>query len=71
MSAVAGLSFFGLQPIAGMVMPALSDHIGMRPTLQVAVLCFLLGASYLLFGPAKVLDHVRHDPELAGLPIEA
>jgi len=63
-SAVAGLSFFGLQPIAGMVMPSLSDHIGMRPTLQLAVFCFLLGASYLLFGPARVLSHASQEPEV-------
>ena len=70
-SAVAGLSFFGLQPIAGMVMPSLSDHIGMRLTLQAAVVCFLFGAGYLLFGPARVLQHASHEPREREVSAEA
>jgi len=69
-SAVAGLSFFGLQPIAGMIMPSLSDAIGMRPTLQLAVVCFLVGAGYLLFGPARVLTHVHLEPESAAQDVD-
>jgi MFS family permease len=35
-SAVFGLSFFGLMPIAGLIIPGFSDLIGMRPALTIA-----------------------------------
>src|SRR5438477_12878044 len=40
-SAVLGMSFFGLMPIAGLIAPGFSDLIGIRPT---------LGMSSLLYG---------------------
>ena len=39
-SAIFGLSFFGLMPIAGLMMPGVSDWIGMRTALLVSSICF-------------------------------
>jgi MFS family permease len=47
-SAVFGLSFFGLMPIAGVVVPGLSDLIGMRLTLSIAAVIFGIGAFIVL-----------------------
>ena len=47
-SAVFGLSFFGLMPVAGLGVPGLSDLIGMRTALAVASLIFALGAFLVL-----------------------
>ena len=43
-SAVFGLSFFGLMPIAGLLTTGLSDLIGMRTALMISSLCFGAGA---------------------------
>ena len=45
-SAVVGMSFFGLMPIAGLIAPGFSDLIGMRAA---------LGISAVLFGTFAVL----------------
>jgi MFS family permease len=42
-SAIFGLSFFGLMPIAGLMITGLSDWIGMRPSLSVAAVLFGIG----------------------------
>jgi MFS family permease len=47
-SAVFGLSFFGLMPIAGLVIPGVSDLIGMRTALGVAAVAFGIGAFLVL-----------------------
>jgi len=47
-SAVFGLSFFGLKPIAGLVIPGVSDLIGMRTALGVASVAFGIGAFLVL-----------------------
>jgi MFS family permease len=47
-SAVFGLSFFGLMPIAGILVPGLADLFGMRPTLAVAAVIFGIGAFFVL-----------------------
>jgi MFS family permease len=47
-SAVFGLSFFGLMPIAGLGVPGLSDLIGMRTALGVAAIIFGIGAFIVL-----------------------
>jgi MFS family permease len=47
-SAVFGLSFFGLMPIAGLGVPGLSDLIGMRTSLTVAAILFGIGAFIVL-----------------------
>src|SRR5206468_7606405 len=47
-SAVFGLSFFGLMPIAGLGVTGLSDMIGMRPALGIAAIIFGIGAFFVL-----------------------
>lgn len=47
-SAVFGLSFFGLMPIAGLLTTGLSDLIGMRTALMISSLCFGAGAVFVL-----------------------
>jgi len=47
-SAVFGLSFFGLMPIAGLGVPGLSDLIGMRTALGAASIAFGIGAFFIL-----------------------
>jgi MFS family permease len=47
-SAVFGLSFFGLMPIAGLGVPGLSDLIGMRTALTIASIIFGIGAFFVL-----------------------
>jgi MFS family permease len=47
-SAVFGISFFGLMPIAGLVIPGVSDLIGMRTALGVAAVAFGIGAFLIL-----------------------
>ncbi|HMJ05237.1 MAG TPA: MFS transporter [Chthoniobacterales bacterium] len=43
-SAVFGLSFFGLMPIAGLLTTELSDLIGMQTALMISSICFGAGA---------------------------
>lgn len=47
-SAVFGLSFFGLMPIAGLVVTTLSDVIGMRPAMAAAAVIYAAGALFVL-----------------------
>ncbi len=47
-SAIFGLSFFGLMPIAGLMMPSVSDWIGMRSALFVSAVCFCAGTIFVL-----------------------
>src|SRR3954469_8198371 len=47
-SAVFGLSFFGLMPIAGILVPGLCDLVGMRPVLSAAAVVFGIGAFLVL-----------------------
>jgi MFS family permease len=56
-SAVFGLSFFGLMPIAGLGVTGLSDLIGMRPALGIAAVIFGIGAFIVLSAAGrKVCD---------------
>jgi len=47
-SAVVGMSFFGLMPIAGLITPGLSDLIGMRTTLGIASVIYGIAAASVL-----------------------
>jgi MFS family permease len=47
-SAVFGMSFFGLMPIAGLLVPGFSDLVGMRTALGVAAVLFATGAFFIL-----------------------
>ncbi len=47
-SAIFGLSFFGLMPLAGLIITGLADLIGMRMALAVAASLFAIGAVTVL-----------------------
>ena len=47
-SAVVGMSFFGLMPIAGLITPGFSDLIGMRTTLSIASVIYGIAAAAVL-----------------------
>lgn len=47
-SAVFGLSFFGLMPIAGLLTTGLSDLIGMRTALMISAIIFGVAAFFIL-----------------------
>lgn len=47
-SAVMGMSFFGLMPIAGLITPGFSDLIGMRTTLAIASVTYGIAAASVL-----------------------
>ena len=47
-SAVVGMSFFGLMPIAGLITPGFSDLIGMRATLGIASVIYGIAAASVL-----------------------
>jgi MFS family permease len=72
-SAVFGLSFFGLMPIAGLGVTGLSDLIGMRNALGIASVCFGVGAfAVLSFAGRKECDAPRscaQIPEPAAEPV--
>jgi MFS family permease len=56
-SAVVGMSFFGLMPIAGLITPGLSDLIGMRTTLGIASVIYgIAAAAVLSFAGRHVCD---------------
>jgi MFS family permease len=47
-SAVVGMSFFGLMPVAGLITPGFSDLIGMRTTLGIASVIYGIAAAAVL-----------------------
>ncbi|MBA3544123.1 MAG: MFS transporter [Chthoniobacterales bacterium] len=47
-SAVMGLSFFGLMPITGLGVTSLADAIGMRTALAVSAVCYGVAALFIL-----------------------
>jgi len=57
-SAVAGLSFFGLMPLAGLGITGLSDWIGMRNALLSSAIAYGVAALVVLTGPARRLSQV-------------
>lgn len=66
-SAVFGLSFFGLMPVAGLVVTGLSDLIGMRPALAVAATAYIIGALFVLSRASHTvpIDQAADDAERA------
>jgi MFS family permease len=57
-SAIFGMSFFGLMPIGGLVVPGVSDLIGMRIALAVAAVIYaILAVSVLCLAGRHVCDH--------------
>jgi len=72
-SAVFGLSFFGLMPIAGLLTTGLSDLIGMRAALAVASVFFGAGALFVMNLAKRNVDGVPVEtapaPEPAPAPV--
>lgn len=62
-SAVLGLSFFGLMPVAGLGGTSVADAIGMRAALAGSALCYLLVSLGILFS-------IRHRLSEAPPPVE-
>ena len=54
-SAIAGLSFFGLMPFAALGITSVADWIGLRRALLVAAACYVAAALAVLRGPARHL----------------
>ena len=52
-SALTGLSFFGLMPFASLGMPALADAVGMRPTMLLGGGLYAVAAGFILLGPGR------------------
>jgi MFS family permease len=61
-SAIVGLSFFGLMPFAGLGLTAIADWIGIRDALFVAAGCYLCVAIPVLIGPGR---HITESMEQA------
>jgi MFS family permease len=62
-SAIAGLSFFGLMPLAGLGITSVSDWLGMRTALLVAAGTYFTLALLVLTGPGrKISEHLRLTP---------
>ncbi len=53
MSALAGLSFFGLIPFAGVGFSSLADAIGMRHAILLGGIAFGVAATSILLGPGR------------------
>lgn len=56
-SAIAGLAFFGLMPVAGLGITSVSDHLGMRTTIGAAGVLFFALAGLLLLSLTRVPLH--------------
>jgi len=71
-SAIFGLSFFGLMPIAGLMITGLSDWIGMRPALAVAATLFGIGGVAVLTAAGRTVcecpETAGPEPETAAAP---
>lgn len=61
-SAIFGLSFFGLMPIAGLMITGLADWIGMRPALAVAATLFAIGAVAVLTAAGRTVCECPETP---------
>ena len=71
-SAVFGLSFFGLMPVAGLLLTSLSDLIGMRIAMATGAGLYLVGALFVLSRcehttPSSPEVAVRVEPEPAAI----
>ena len=61
-SAIFGLSFFGLMPLAGLIITGLSDLIGMRMALAVAAVLFAIGAVMVLTAAGRTVCECPETP---------
>nr|MBA2431802.1 MFS transporter [Chthoniobacterales bacterium] len=60
-SAVFGLSFFGLMPIAGLIVTGFADLVGMRHALTAAAICYAITA-FLFLRKAKHTNPLEEQP---------
>ena len=58
-SAIFGLSFFGLMPFAGLGLPFLADRIGIRTTLFVSAAAYFVLVIYILMGHGHRFEERR------------
>ncbi|MEO8429206.1 MAG: MFS transporter [Verrucomicrobiota bacterium] len=58
-SAIAGLSFFGLMPFAGLGITSVADRLGIRTALLVSATAYLTAAIYILAGPGRKMCDVE------------
>lgn len=70
-SAIFGLSFFGLMPIAGLLITGLSDLIGMRTALAVAAVSYGIGSVLILSIAGRTVCERAKSPitEVGAAPI--
>jgi len=61
-SAIFGLSFFGLMPIAGLLITGLSDLIGMRTALAVAAILYGIGSVLVLTAAGRTVCEKAKTP---------
>jgi len=52
-SAIAGLSFFGLMPFAGLGITSIADWLGIRTALLLSAAAYISAAVYVLTGPGR------------------
>jgi MFS family permease len=69
-SAVFGLSFFGLMPIAGLGIPALADYIGMRFTLSISAIAFAIIGSLVVKAAGRTVCEPPVPRIAEELPVE-
>lgn len=67
-SAVFGLSFFGLMPIAGIGVPALADAIGMRLTLSLCAVAFAILGSLVMYSAGRAGCEETQHPLAPSVP---
>ncbi|MEP6602789.1 MAG: MFS transporter [Spartobacteria bacterium] len=67
-SAVFGLSFFGLMPIAGLGIPGLADLIGMRTALSISAVIFGIGAFIILSSAGRKICETRRASATESVP---
>jgi MFS family permease len=68
-SAIAGLSFFGLMPFAGLGITSLADWVGMRTALLVASAAYLSTAIFVLAGSGRRICEIPAVIDIASEPV--
>jgi MFS family permease len=68
-SALAGLSFFGIMPFASLGITSLADAVGIRTALLISSFTYAAAAMFILLGPARRL--AKADAAMAELRVEA
>lgn len=61
-SAIAGLSFFGMLPFAGLLITALADFIGLRLAMASSAACYALAAAAVLHAHLRATVENRAEP---------